>query len=104
MERACALKALMVFFDTEFSYGGGGAEVTFSTGPDSTPTHWKQTVFWLKEAPKEALAPGDIIKGTFRLGRNHKNPRELDVRIVWQVVGSGGKISQLKTQLYHLGS
>ena len=99
MERACPVSALVVYFDTDFNYGPG-EDVSFSTGPEATPTHWKQTVFWLRDAPKESLAVGDTIQGTFRLGRNHKHIRELDVRIVWRA-GSGGRE---KTQLYHLGS
>lgn len=39
-------------FRRKDSTGGKGKEVSFSTGPMSIPTHWKQTIFLLKEPIK----------------------------------------------------
>lgn len=56
----------------------------FSTGPESRPTHWKQTLLWLRpsEMP-EGLAEGDAIAGRLSLHRNEVNPRELGLTVTW---------------------
>lgn len=40
------LTSLVGYFDTFFELTNG---VSFSTAPQFTPTHWKQTVFYLKD-------------------------------------------------------
>lgn len=40
------LTALVGYFDTFFDLPN---PVIFSTGPHATPTHWKQTIFYLKD-------------------------------------------------------
>ncbi|KAJ2457955.1 hypothetical protein GGF42_002376 [Coemansia sp. RSA 2424] len=51
----------------------------FTTGPHGTPTHWKQTVFVLRE-PIQAKQ-GDEIRGQFTCRKSATNPRELDMVI-----------------------
>lgn len=58
-------------------------EAAFSTSPRSTPTHWKQTVFWLNEAVE--AEQGDEIKGTFSCRKGKDNTRELEVELVYTV-------------------
>ncbi|KAJ8519349.1 hypothetical protein ONZ45_g3701 [Pleurotus djamor] len=53
--------------------------VSFSTGPQSTPTHWEQTIFLLKEPV--TIEEGSIVSGTFYLKKNEENPRCLDIEI-----------------------
>lgn len=56
----------------------------FSTGPESRPTHWKQTLLWLRPSEKpEGLARGDAVAGTLSLHRNEVNPRELGLTVTW---------------------
>lgn len=56
----------------------------FSTGPESRPTHWKQTLLWLKPSEKpEGLAKGDAVAGRLSLHRNEVNPRELGLTVTW---------------------
>ncbi|CAB1107781.1 unnamed protein product [Ectocarpus sp. CCAP 1310/34] len=56
----------------------------FSTGPESRPTHWKQTLLWLHPSEKpEGLAKGDAIAGSLSLHRNEVNPRELGLTVTW---------------------
>ncbi|CAN0484394.1 unnamed protein product [Ectocarpus sp. 12 AP-2014] len=56
----------------------------FSTGPESRPTHWKQTLLWLRPSEKpEGLAEGDAIAGRLSLHRNEVNPRELGLTVTW---------------------
>lgn len=40
------LTAIVGYFDTFFDLIN---PVSFSTGPHATPTHWKQTIFYLKD-------------------------------------------------------
>ncbi|CDO72229.1 hypothetical protein BN946_scf184970.g81 [Trametes cinnabarina] len=64
--------------------GKGRPKVTsFSTGPASVPTHWKQTVFFLRE-PINA-GEGTIVEGIFKLRKSKDNSRELDVEIHYRV-------------------
>eukprot|EP00903_Cladosiphon_okamuranus_P008475 g8142.t1 len=56
----------------------------FSTGPESRPTHWKQTLLWLRPSEKpEGLANGDAVAGRLSLHRNDLNPRELGLTVTW---------------------
>ena len=68
---------------------------TFTTGPQGTPTHWKQTLLYL-EHPQE-VAAGARITGTLHVAKNAGNPRAVDVRLSFAVDGSA-----VTTQLYHL--
>ncbi|XP_012372712.1 protein arginine N-methyltransferase 3 [Octodon degus] len=53
--------------------------VMFSTGPQSTKTHWKQTVFLL-EKPFLVKA-GESLKGKITVHKNKKNPRSIIVTL-----------------------
>ncbi|XP_075402084.1 protein arginine N-methyltransferase 3 [Tenrec ecaudatus] len=53
--------------------------VTFSTGPQSTKTHWKQTLFLL-EKPFPVKA-GETLKGKITVHKNKKDPRSLIVTL-----------------------
>jgi protein arginine N-methyltransferase 3 len=57
--------------------------VSFSTGPFTTATHWKQTLFILKEALE--VQSGDYVKGIFRCNKALDNPRELEIGISYWV-------------------
>ncbi|KAI6039613.1 S-adenosyl-L-methionine-dependent methyltransferase [Pisolithus marmoratus] len=56
---------------------------SFSTGPLSHPTHWKQTVFLLRDPI--AAEEGTIVSGTFSCKKNGENSRELDVWIHYSI-------------------
>ncbi|KAM7085057.1 protein arginine N-methyltransferase 3 isoform 4-T4 [Molossus nigricans] len=53
--------------------------VVFSTGPQSTETHWKQTIFLL-EKPFSVKA-GESLKGQITVHKNKKDPRSLIVTL-----------------------
>ncbi|KAI0365345.1 protein arginine N-methyltransferase [Pilatotrama ljubarskyi] len=64
--------------------GKGRPKVTsFSTGPASVPTHWKQTIFFLRE-PINA-GEGTVVEGLFKCRKSDDNSRELDVEIHYRV-------------------
>ncbi|KAH7928744.1 protein arginine N-methyltransferase [Leucogyrophana mollusca] len=74
--------------------------ISFSTGPTSQPTHWKQTVFLLRE-PIHA-EDGTIVTGTFDLRKSADNSRELDVEIHYSVRknAEADTISETVVQMY----
>ncbi|NXL87500.1 ANM3 methyltransferase, partial [Alectura lathami] len=55
-------------------------KVLFSTGPQCTQTHWKQTVFLLeKPIPVEA---GEALRGKITVRKNRQDPRSLFVTLL----------------------
>ncbi|THG99108.1 hypothetical protein EW026_g3198 [Hermanssonia centrifuga] len=56
---------------------------SFSTGPLSVPTHWKQTLFLLREPI--VADEGTIVQGVFKCRKSDDNSRELDVEIHYSV-------------------
>ncbi|CAK6971522.1 protein arginine N-methyltransferase 3 [Scomber scombrus] len=66
--------AIVGYFDIFFDKGCSN-KVMFSTGPQATKTHWKQTVFLL-ERPVSVQA-GEELKGKITVRKNKKDPRSL---------------------------
>jgi len=71
------LTALVAFFDVEF--GDGHKSTTLSTSPWAAPTHWKQTIFHLKNAAR--VAEGQLVGGSLALSPNKRNERDLDLML-----------------------
>jgi protein arginine N-methyltransferase 1 len=69
--------AIVAYFDMFFSKGH--KLIDFSTGPHAKYTHWKQTVFYLKD--DLAINSGDEIKGTISCKPNASNQRDLDISL-----------------------
>lgn len=68
--------AFVGYFDTFFDLP---QQVSFSTGPQSKATHWKQAVFYLKE-PID-VKQGDLITGKFKCSRIKNDARSLCIKI-----------------------
>jgi len=68
---------LLAWFDITFS--AGTKQVYFSTAPQCKYTHWKQTVFYLKQTL--TLSSADKISGWIDVKPNQKNERDLDITI-----------------------
>lgn len=64
------------YFDTFFELP---QPIMFSTSAADTPTHWKQTVFYIREPV--AVKVGDSIRGTLTCQRHAKEVRSLTVKI-----------------------
>jgi protein arginine N-methyltransferase 1 len=75
------IHALVAYFDIFFQ--ASHKPIYFSTSPWSKYTHWKQTVFYLKDIL--AVKPGDYITGTIGSKPNQKNPRDLDIEISYSL-------------------
>jgi protein arginine N-methyltransferase 1 len=69
--------ALIAWFDIEFS--ACHKPVKFSTGPHSKYTHWKQTVFYLRETL--TVEEGEVIQAVLSNRPNAVNKRDLDIAI-----------------------
>ncbi|KAN0062777.1 hypothetical protein ACQY0O_004972 [Thecaphora frezii] len=63
---------------------GKGETVSFTTGPHGLMTHWKQTVFLLKE--KIVAKEGTTITGSIQVLQSSDNSRELEVELRYRVV------------------
>jgi len=69
--------ALIAWFDITFSCCH--KPVYFSTSPQSKYTHWKQTVFYLKDTL--SISTGDKVSGWISVAPNGKNNRDLDIEV-----------------------
>jgi len=75
-KRNDTVHAIATHFDTTFACH---ENVVLSTSPYSTPTHWKQTVFYLVEPIR--VVKGEELRGTLTCTPNPNNHRDLDIRI-----------------------
>ncbi|KNZ73314.1 Protein arginine N-methyltransferase 3 [Termitomyces sp. J132] len=84
-ERRTKVNSFILYFDTFFTVSGRpvDAATSFSTGPQSMATHWKQTLFLLREPI--SISEGSIVHGTFHCRKSEENSRELDVEIHFSV-------------------
>jgi len=80
--------AFVAYFDIEFSKTL--KKIYFSTGPHAQYTHWKQTVFYLKDVI--SLKKGEEMKGEFSMKPNVKNPRDMDISIHFTLNGEFDKV------------
>ncbi|XP_032918021.1 protein arginine N-methyltransferase 3 isoform X1 [Catharus ustulatus] len=70
--------AIAGYFDVFFEKNCNN-KVLFSTGPQCTKTHWKQTIFLLeKPIPVEA---GEALRGRITVRKNRKDPRSLFITL-----------------------
>ncbi|XP_063358140.1 protein arginine N-methyltransferase 3-like [Cydia amplana] len=71
-----SLTSLVGYFDIFFDLP---SKVSFSTGPHTTATHWKQTVFYFRDCKE--VKNGDVIEGTIICNRQKTDVRALSVQI-----------------------
>ncbi|XP_051260137.1 protein arginine N-methyltransferase 2 [Dicentrarchus labrax] len=84
VEKSGVLHGFTAWFTVHFeSLETGGAAVELNTGPNSEPTHWKQTLFML-DRPVSVYA-GDSISGTIVLRRNPIWRRHMTVTLHWNI-------------------
>ncbi|KAF4669879.1 Protein arginine N-methyltransferase 1 [Perkinsus olseni] len=79
---------LVIWFDVAFTFGNDPVAMvyTMTTGPDSTPTHWQQTVIYFDHfcplAHSEYMSK-DTLECTLGIRKSQWNPRNLDIKIVY---------------------
>lgn len=76
IQKSGKFTAFVGYFDTFFELP---ETITFSTGPHSTPTHWKQVIFYLKKSVD--VKQGDIVSGNFKCSRIKNDARALCIQI-----------------------
>ena len=69
--------ALVAWFNAHFE--GMGLNEVLSTSPFDRYTHWKQTVFYLKDVLN--VENGDELRGSIAVRKSRTNFREVDVKI-----------------------
>ena len=79
--------AIIAWFDIEFA--ACHKPIRFSTGPHTKYTHWKQTVFYLREVL--TVEEGEQIEGQLTNKPNSKNKRDLDIGISYRFQPEDGK-------------
>ncbi|XP_049851608.1 protein arginine N-methyltransferase 1-like [Schistocerca gregaria] len=75
------IDCLVIYFDTLFT-GDPSADiqpVTFSTGPESPETHWRQTVLML--ARPLPVAEGSLVSGTIQFEPCRRHSRDLSISL-----------------------
>jgi len=77
------LHAFVVFFTVDFS--ACHKRTGFSTGPEARYTHWKQTVFYLKDTL--TVKCGEEVSGNFNIHQNQRNKRDLDISLKYSFEG-----------------
>ena len=71
------IHALIAWFDIDFS--ACHKPIRFSTGPHAKYTHWKQTVFYLREVL--TVEEGEEVRGVLSNKPNAVNKRDLDIKL-----------------------
>ena len=75
------IHALVAWFDIEFT--ACHKPIRFSTGPHTKYTHWKQTVFYLKDVL--TVQQGEKVECALHNRPNEKNKRDLDIKIQYRL-------------------
>ena len=81
VRRTDYIHALIAWFDIEFS--ACHKPIRFSTGPHTKYTHWKQTVFYLKDVL--TVEEGEKITGELDNKPSERNHRDLDITITYNL-------------------
>jgi len=92
VNKAGVCSVLCVYFDINFETNLS-APVFFSTGPAATPTHWKQTLFYLKQPL--TVADGDVISGNLVASKNTTFERHWEVTITYKAGSEMDAITQV---------
>jgi protein arginine N-methyltransferase 1 len=79
-QRPDFIHAMIAWFDIEFS--ACHKPIHFSTGPHAKYTHWKQTVFYLRDVL--TVEEGEQVSGWIENRPNDKNKRDLDIGISYK--------------------
>ncbi|KAI9673182.1 MAG: type I protein arginine N-methyltransferase Rmt1 [Caeruleum heppii] len=75
------IHAIVAWFDIEFT--ACHKPIRFSTGPHTRYTHWKQTVFYLKDVL--TVEEGERITGELAVRPSDKTKRDLDIKLLYEL-------------------
>ena len=90
------IHAIVAWFDIGFE--ACHKPVRFSTGPQARYTHWKQTVFYIKDPviiqvhsyqlQSNPVQQGEVVEGRLACVPNTRNRRDLDIAIWYRFHGA----------------
>lgn len=80
VKRSDFIHALIAWFDIDFT--ACHKQISFSTGPHARYTHWKQTVFYLRDVL--TVEEEELVSGVLENKPNDKNKRDLDIGISYK--------------------
>ena len=80
--------ALVTYFDVHFS--NLPHPTSFSTAPSEPPTHWKQSLFYLRD--DIGICSGEGLHVTLSCMPNSSNPRDLDISLGYAFEGTKGSV------------
>jgi protein arginine N-methyltransferase 1 len=92
MRRNDNVHGLVAYFDVAFTNLSHPAVI--STSPFTQYTHWKQTIFYLRDALR--VRAGDVLEGQISVRPNAKNERDLDISMQLDFDGAEGKLHTLR--------
>ncbi|OAY53889.1 probable protein arginine N-methyltransferase 1.2 isoform X2 [Manihot esculenta] len=95
-ERDDYIHALVAYFDVSFTKCR--KLMSFSTGPRSRATHWKQTILYLEDVL--TICEGEVLFGNMTVAPDQKNPRDIDIMIKYALNGQRCVVS--RTQYYKM--
>ncbi|KAF7122821.1 hypothetical protein CNMCM5793_000931 [Aspergillus hiratsukae] len=81
VKRSDFIHAIIAWFDIDFT--ACHKPISFSTGPHAKYTHWKQTVFYLRDVL--TVEEEESVSGILENKPNDKNPRDLDIQISYKL-------------------
>ena len=88
------ITAICISFDCHFRHKLLTQATPLPTGPECTPTHWKQTVLYLPSPiPRSSLPDKDKLTGLISISRNAQNPRNLDFALNLNTKGSNIEVT-----------
>lgn len=94
VDRDAVVNSFVVSFDVTFNgrqmdgkMASGFEELVLSTGCDAHPTHWKQTVLWLKPEHIMQCMAGTELSGMVHYQRSSENPRDYLLALTWGFQG-----------------
>ncbi|OAF69711.1 hypothetical protein A3Q56_02566 [Intoshia linei] len=82
-KRSDYMHAFIIYFDVHFNECH--VPIKFSTGPYTPPTHWKQTIMYMKDYI--TALEDEIVHGTITFKQNDANPRFLDLIVDFKFEG-----------------
>ena len=86
--------AFVTYFECAFT--SVHKPIIFSTSPHAQYTHWKQTIFYLREPI--TMCTGEELSGTLSCAPNDRNARDLDISIK---INFAGRLMKMQTTNFY---
>lgn len=86
IQKDSVIHGLCAWFDVNFTASNLSTSksvnnISMTTSPLCTPTHWKQTIFQIPEDEKISVQKGDVMRVEMTMKKSHANMREVTVQL-----------------------